>query len=66
MFETGKKYDIETISGYNKNGSPMIEKIPSVYIIDDTQLPLITININGKSVIINTNSPLFFRASVVG
>ena len=65
MFESGKKYNIETINGYDEKGNPVIEKILSVYIVDDTQLPLITINVFGKSVTINTSSPLFFRATVV-
>ena len=62
MFEVGKRYDFELLDSYTDDGEPTITTYPGRAVLDSDG-PLIKIGDVAGDMIVNTHSPLFFRAT---
>lgn len=63
MIEAGKEYRLEMLDSYDDEGRAGISSI--VVRALDVNGPLVKFNIAGETVVVNTHSPVFVRATLV-
>lgn len=62
MFEVGRKYDFEFLDGRDDKGNPDLTSLGAREVLS-IEGPLIKIRDVAGDIIVNTNSPVFVRAT---